>query len=101
METELSSIHKPAGKKMLRVNASVSSEGRISRITITGDFFMHPEEAVRGLEEAIIGAKLMDSEDVRLRVDAFFKSTGTVIPGMSPSDFSDAVLKLTAGLVVG
>jgi len=101
MDTELSSIHKPAGKKLLRVNASVSPEGRISRIVITGDFFMHPEMAVRGLEESIIGAKLSDSEDVKSRIDAFFKSTGTLIPGMSPSDFSDAVLKLNAGPAVG
>ena len=91
---ELSSIHKPAGKKLLRISAELSPDGTITAIVITGDFFMHPEEALSGLEKSLIGARLSDAEDVKARTEAFFKRTGTLIPGMIPLDFSDAVLKL-------
>ncbi len=40
--------------KTLEVVAEVS-EGRISQLTISGDFMAFPSEAIDGLEEALIG----------------------------------------------
>lgn len=45
---------KVAGGKLLRVKCDVEKE-TLSGISLTGDFFMHPEEGVSELEKALIG----------------------------------------------
>jgi lipoate---protein ligase len=61
-------VCKVPGGKLLRV--SVDHEGsRIVAVKFTGDFFVHPEEAVERLEGRLAGAAL---SDVRRIVDEEF-----------------------------
>ncbi len=50
---------KVSGGKLLRVKADVEgleSNRVLSAVSLTGDFFMHPEDGVVALESALVGA---------------------------------------------
>ena len=51
---------KVAGGKLLRVK--VDYDDVIKRASITGDFFLHPEESIEKIESAIFGLNVNDSE---------------------------------------
>lgn len=53
---------KIAGGKMLAVEAEVSG-GKITSVRITGDFFLHPEDAILRLEESLSGMSAGSSEE--------------------------------------
>jgi hypothetical protein len=56
-------VCKVPGGKLLKV--SVEHEGgRIVWVNVTGDFFMHPEDAVERLEERLKGARVDDVEGI-------------------------------------
>ena len=79
----LSADYKVEGGKLLRVRLTTTtgeeSEGpTIASITLTGDFFMHPEDAVEDLESRLTGAPL-EPEALRARVRAFYESDVQVI----------------------
>jgi lipoate-protein ligase A len=44
------------GGKLLCVDVEFS-EGRINKIRITGDFFLHPEETIEKIEGSLIGMR--------------------------------------------
>ena len=54
--------------KLLKVFLDVS-ENKIKEIKITGDFFVHPEEAIEELEKVLVGVGLEQVESV---VTGFF-----------------------------
>jgi lipoate-protein ligase A len=77
------------------IRASLKLNSKRKRITsalITGDFFAFPKRAIFDLE-----AKLKDSAaDVRTVTDKvfrFFEDSKPDIPGLSPSDFADVLVK--------
>lgn len=92
----LNADYKVAGGKLLRVKLTLE-EGddcqNISSITITGDFFMHPEDAIDALEDALTGI-LFQKNAVQTAVEAFFDSNVEVI-GAEPSDFTHVILSVT------
>ncbi|MHA3963247.1 MAG: lipoate protein ligase C-terminal domain-containing protein [Candidatus Thorarchaeota archaeon SMTZ1-45] len=49
------SSYKIPDGKLVKVKLQVSV-GQIENIKILGDFFLHPEEAIQNIEEALIGA---------------------------------------------
>ncbi|MBN2002756.1 MAG: hypothetical protein JXA21_05315 [Anaerolineae bacterium] len=92
METQsgpISADYKVAGGKLLRVRLQVQS-GAITAINITGDFFMHPEEAIETLEQMLVG---VDREEnaVRVAVQAFF-ATDVQVVGADVDDFVHLIL---------
>ena len=52
---------KISGGKLICVEV-LQDGGAISRLRITGDFFLHPEEAIERLENALAGRPLRISE---------------------------------------
>ena len=54
----------PEGK-LVRLKMDVL-DGVIKNISITGDFFLHPEEGIMVIEEGLKGVKVSDAEE-RLR----------------------------------
>jgi lipoate-protein ligase A len=91
----LSADYKVVGGKLLRVRLTVaeSTDGTrtIDSITIFGDFFMHPEEAIEELEHALTGAAL-DETALTARVQTFFDSDVQII-GAGVDDFVHVILK--------
>lgn len=84
----LSADYKVAGGKLLRVRLSLGSvqDNKIIRaISLTGDFFMHPEEAIENLERALTNLRY-ESTEVRQAVNTFFAS-GVDVIGAGPDDF--------------
>jgi lipoate-protein ligase A len=89
----LSADYKVIGGKLLRVRISLENREAcqyISSISITGDFFMHPEQAIEGLERALTGIAYQQNE-VEIAVTAFFE-TGVEIIGADPADFIHVIL---------
>ncbi len=53
---------KIGGGKLLQVEVE-TQEGFAQSVRITGDFFLHPEDAVGDLEHALVGACWGDTDD--------------------------------------
>jgi len=54
-------IYKVPDGKLLKIFLE-EENGKIKNVKITGDFFMHPEEKITVLEEALRGADLNEQE---------------------------------------
>ncbi len=91
----LSADYKVPGGKLLRARLEVlPGEGgppTIAALTITGDFFMHPEEALETLEAALVGAPL-EAQALRERAGTFFAGEVQVI-GASAEDIVQLLLR--------
>jgi lipoate---protein ligase len=77
----LSADYKAPGGKLLRVRLALDESPDppvIDAITLTGDFFMHPEEAIEELERRLVGAP-WEAAAIRTRVDAFYATNVQVI----------------------
>ena len=83
---------KVPGGKLIAAETEVSN-GHLKKVKITGDFFMHPEEAIEELEKALINTQLDKIEEV---ITNFFINRSVEIIGVSPEDFIH-VLKISLG----
>ena len=76
----------PGGKL---VSAEVDVDGtRLAKVKITGDFFMHPEEAIVALESVLKGIRIAELEDV---VTRFFDRNQVSLFGIAQGDFVKVV----------
>ncbi len=73
--------------KLVRVDVQFG-EGKIGSIKITGDFFMHPEDALVEIERRMIG---LQRDDLKQKIADIFSSVNTEIIGFSADDISDMV----------
>ena len=83
----------PGGK--LIVAETKVERGRLARVKITGDFFMHPEESIEELEGALAGLPA-DRGSLENAVEVFFRSRSIDLIGVSPGDFI-YVLEMSLG----
>jgi lipoate---protein ligase len=77
-------------KKLIRISLTYNDENKlIHSITITGDFFLYPEESLDQLESSLIGTK-MDKYTLRETIE---KALGQVdVFGFDPYSLTDAIL---------
>ncbi|MEM2878122.1 MAG: lipoate protein ligase C-terminal domain-containing protein [Candidatus Hadarchaeales archaeon] len=80
-----------APKGLIRVEVGIE-ENRISRVSITGDFFMYPEEALFELERELIGVAV-EREAVREAVRRFYGRTGAKTPMVDVEHWVEAVMR--------
>jgi lipoate-protein ligase A len=73
--------------KLVRVEVQFG-EGKIDRIKITGDFFMHPEDALVEIERRMIG---LDATNPQQKIAEIFSSVYVEIIGFSADDISDMI----------
>jgi lipoate-protein ligase A len=93
----LSADYKAPGGKLLRVRMTVSTHVTppvITSFRLTGDFFMHPEDALLDLEDDLVGAPL-DATALRERVQAFFDTEVQVV-GAAVEDIVHVILAAEA-----
>lgn len=76
--------------KLIKVSMEVKDD-IIVNIKITGDFFMYPEEAIRDLEGALIGASL-NAMDLEARISKFLLERKIEFPMISVMDLVNAIL---------
>ena len=79
---------KVPGGKLIRAHVSVIG-GRIGKIVITGDFFLHPEDVLEQLEEKLLGS---NSEEIENTIRQFFTESKAVLVGVDVKDFSEVIL---------
>lgn len=79
---------KVAGGKLVKCRMRVR-DNIIEEITISGDFFMHPEEKLEELEEQLAGCPL-DEEHLREICSPFFE--GVELVGATMEDFIAVML---------
>lgn len=79
--------YKVPGGKLLAAETEVQ-DGRLVRVKVTGDFFMHPETAIEKLEERLTSVRLEEIEKV---VEGLFTDRGVTLYGAAPEDFSHVV----------
>ena len=89
------SIHK-AKKGVIRVNAYIAN-GKISEILITGDYIIHPVEAIADLENMLRGIRA-EEQYIGETVNEFYKRKKIVTPGAGPNDFILALMKAIESL---
>ena len=92
----LSADYKVVGGKLLRVKLSLKAGDAcqyIASITITGDFFMHPEHAIEKLEQALTGITFQKNR-VQSVVKTFFDGDVEVI-GADPADIVHVIMNVT------
>ncbi|HPD41339.1 MAG TPA: lipoate protein ligase C-terminal domain-containing protein [Anaerolineae bacterium] len=89
-----SADYKVTGGKLLRVRLrtvpDAQGEPCIAAVSITGDFFMHPEEALEALEAALPGVPLR-ADVLRERIAPFFAGEVQVV-GADVDDFVQLLL---------
>ena len=84
-----------APKGLIKVEVELAGD-KISRILISGDFFMYPEDALERLEQALIGYKV-DRKSLMDRVENFFDSSGARTPMVEPEHWVEAILRAAGG----
>mgnify|MGYP005840684547 CR=1 FL=1 len=65
-----------------------TSAPHLSWLALSGDFFMHPPQALAELEEALTGVSLASVKEVAAR---FLAWPGVAMPGVSPEDIERVV----------
>ncbi len=79
--------HKVPDGKLLRIKLEVQ-ENEIKDISITGDFFMYPEEGIEYIEKALKGININEVEEKTREVIA---ERNIEITGFSPKDLQKAI----------
>jgi len=85
------SEYKVYGGKLIRVSLTVEA-GVIVDLKITGDFFMHPEESIVGLEAHLRGLTV-DAASLSEHIEDYLKRNRVEMLGASSKDFATAILR--------
>jgi len=77
--------------KMIAAEVLVN-QGKIESVRLTGDFFVHPEEAVDQIENNLIGSRAGEDEnELAGRAREAVKSYGAQLVGFSEKDVARVV----------
>lgn len=77
-------------QKLIRIMLEYDeTENTINWITIAGDFFLYPEEALETLEAGLIGTKL-DRETLKQKIDDCLKNSE--VYGFDSTSLTEAIL---------
>lgn len=84
-----------APKGLIKVDVELAGD-RILQISISGDFFMYPEDALERFERSLIDSRV-DRKNLMDRVENFFESTGARTPMVEPEHWVEAILRAAGG----
>lgn len=82
---------KVKGGKLLR--ARITHDGSaVRKVEITGDFFMHPEEGLESIEDAMVAMRVKASAgEIEKLISGVVEREGIELVGFSPSDLARLV----------
>ena len=83
-------IHKSRGG-LIRTFLTIEN-GSIKEISISGDFFLFPEEAIFKLIEQLKGTPLK-REEIQRSIERTYEKENIESPGTAPSDFTESIMK--------
>lgn len=84
-----------APKGVIKVELELAN-GRISRVSLSGDFFMYPEEAIEDLERSLEGVEV-NKEALLAAVQKFYSLTGAKTPMLEPEHWVEAIMRASGG----
>lgn len=61
-------------------------------VTMTGDFFMHPEDSITELEKVIQNNLHKDPQTLKETLENFFEDKNVELLGASPDDIAETVV---------
>jgi hypothetical protein len=77
-------------KKLIRISLEYDEDSKIiNSITITGDFFLYPEETLDELEDNLIGTKL-GKEEIKQKIEKCLNRSEAF--GFDSESLTDAIL---------
>lgn len=83
-------IHKSKGGL---IRSFVSEEqGIIKKVTISGDFFLFPEDAIFKILENLKGTAVK-REEIQKNIEGTYEKEKIQSPGTSPTDFTESIMK--------
>jgi len=84
------SVKKVEGGKLVKV--TVKFKDSIEKVRITGDFFLHPEDALEEIEQSIIGISA-DAEVAAMeeKISKAVKEHKVQMIGVNPNSFAEAI----------
>ncbi|HSV98427.1 MAG TPA: lipoate protein ligase C-terminal domain-containing protein [Spirochaetota bacterium] len=88
-------VIKAPGEKLLRVSIDMA-DGLVQGVRLTGDFFVHPEEAVLRIEEALRGVR-PELNTVRDRLREAVDSGGIQLIGLSIESIARGTVEAASG----
>ena len=80
-----------APKGLIKVEITLE-DNKISHISISGDFFMYPEDALEKLEEKLIGIEA-NRDSLLKAIHEFYESAGIQTPMIKPEHWVEAILR--------
>ncbi|KXB09043.1 hypothetical protein AKJ35_01485 [candidate division MSBL1 archaeon SCGC-AAA833F18] len=80
-----------APKGVIKVELELE-DNKISSLSLSGDFFMHPEGALDQLEETLINVRV-EEEELLSTIQEFYDSTGVKTPMLEPKHWVKAILR--------
>ena len=84
---------KVPGGKLVRLHAEV--DAAIRRIRISGDFFLHPEEAIEHIEEALVGLpRNVGRDELLSRVENVCRIHKVTMIGVTSGAIADLLLEV-------
>ncbi|MEA1904720.1 MAG: lipoate protein ligase C-terminal domain-containing protein [Candidatus Hadarchaeota archaeon] len=95
MGVSLSYAEFKAPKGVIKVELKLEDD-EISEISIGGDFFMYPEDALEKLESSLVGVKT-DRETILSKVKEFYDSADVRTPMVEPEHWVEAILRAVEG----
>ncbi len=87
-------IHKSRGG-LIRSFLTIEN-GIIKDISISGDFFLFPEEAFFKIPEGLKGTPAVRDE-IQRKIEEIYSSENIQSPGTAPFDFTESIMKALEG----
>ncbi len=92
-----SAVEKIVGGKLLGVDAWVAGEA-ITRVKITGDFFLHPEDSIADLENACAGVRReFAAGEVESKLNSVIESKQLSLVGFTAKSLEEVLKKALSG----
>ncbi|MFX1484073.1 MAG: lipoate protein ligase C-terminal domain-containing protein [Promethearchaeota archaeon] len=85
----MTSSYKISGGKLVKIRLWIEN-GRIQRITILGDFFLHPEETILAIEKSLTGVEL-NMGSIENRIAKILNESKADLIGATPKDIANAI----------
>lgn len=87
---EAKAVKKVAGGKLVRIEFSYADT--ISKVKITGDFFLHPENTLEKIEESIVGASIpVSKSELQESIEKAIRSNNAQLIGLSAEDIASTI----------
>jgi len=73
----------------------VDADEKVNSVRLTGDFFLHPEEALEEIERTLAGLGTKEEEKViKEKIDALIRSKNIQMVGFSSEDIARLLKKI-------